>query len=137
MVYNNIGERQEGLYVLCHCFLFHRDPLDNCCFGSDEGFIDALILIFTHTLVFLSRYVSRICSPFLASCSFAKGNFHFVLRCVFQPKVCSLYPWFQTVSNKFKSMTYIQGSTSRCRSTMLPTRSISHALLRICKWLKS
>ena len=42
---------------------------------------------------------------------------------------CMLLCWTE-------SITYFWGSASRCRSTMLPTASISQALLRISKWLK-
>lgn len=69
MVYNNLGERQ-GLYVLCHCFLFHRDPLDNRCFGSDEGFIDALILyLHTYFSLFYPAMFQGYVLLFLAACS--------------------------------------------------------------------
>ena len=69
MVYNNLGETQ-GLYVLCHCFLFHRDPLDNRCFGSDEGFIDALILyLHTYFNLFYPAMFQGYVLLFLAACS--------------------------------------------------------------------
>jgi len=42
-LYDNIGGSREGLYVVCHCLLFDGDPLDCCCFWSDEGFFDSLV----------------------------------------------------------------------------------------------
>ena len=43
-MYSNIGGSREGIYVLCDCVLFDKDPLDCHCFWSEKGLVDALIL---------------------------------------------------------------------------------------------